>query len=84
MATTYATRRAQLAARTAPPSGPAISAGVVDLEALSASHGAVCHALAQTFLRDVDLTQDGVLQAFLEPWRTASFDEKSSTHAMGC
>ncbi|MBC7558201.1 MAG: sigma-70 family RNA polymerase sigma factor [Dermatophilaceae bacterium] len=80
MRVTDATRPAHLSGLPAPPSGPAISTGIVELEALFASYGAACHALARTVLRDVDFAQDVVQEAFLEHWRNASFDATRSTH----
>ena len=52
----------------------------LDLEALFNSHGASCYHLARTILRDAELAQDAVQEAFLEHWRNRSFDSTRSTH----
>lgn len=77
MKATHATRPAHPAARPAPTPWPP---GVPELEALFASYGAACYALARTVLRDVDLAQEVVQEAFLEHWRGAGFDATRSTH----
>ena len=51
-----------------------------DLEALFSSHGASCYLLARTILRDAELAQDAVQEAFLEHWRDRTFDATRSKH----
>lgn len=51
-----------------------------DLEALFKAHGAFCYSLARRILRDPDLAQDAVQEAFLEHWRSKTFDGTRSTH----
>lgn len=57
-------------------------AGKVDaaeLEALFAAHGASCYGLARHILRDADMAQDVVQDAFLQHWRHGVFDPHRST-----
>lgn len=58
---------------------PASTTTVADLEALFASYGASCYALARSILRDDNFAQDAVQEAFLEHWRSAAFDVTLST-----
>ena len=51
-----------------------------DLDALFHSHGASCYHLARTILRDAELAQDAVQEAFLDHWRNRTFDAARSTH----
>ena len=80
MSVTHSISPAHSSARPALARGSASPVEVVELEALFASHGAACYALARSVLRDVDLAQDVVQEAFLEHWRNASFDATRSTH----
>ena len=50
-----------------------------DLEALFSSYGASCYLLARTILRDAELAQDAVQEAFLDHWRNRTFDATRST-----
>lgn len=52
----------------------------VDLEVLFRAYGASCYALARAILHDSELAQDTVQEAFLEHWRSRTFDERRSTH----
>jgi RNA polymerase sigma-70 factor (ECF subfamily) len=52
----------------------------VDLSALFSAYGASCYSLARSILRDKDLAQDVVQEAFLEHWRSKAFDASLSTH----
>lgn len=52
----------------------------LDLERLFQSYGASCYSLAQSILRDTQLAQDAVQEAFLDHWRNRSFDATRSTH----
>ena len=58
---------------------PAGAVEALELEALFASDGAACYALARRILRDAELAQDVVQEAFLEHWRGTSFDASRST-----
>lgn len=53
---------------------------VDDLEALFKAHGGFCYSVARRILRDPDLAQDAVQEAFLEHWRSTTFDGTRSTH----
>ena len=59
---------------------PGGTAEDVDLEALFKSHGASCYGLARSILRDTELAQDAVQEAFFEHWRNRTFDATRSTH----
>ena len=60
--------------------GDAVEAAPVQLETLFKAYGASCYALARTILRDEQLAQDAVQEAFLEHWRNRTFDATRSTH----
>ena len=51
-----------------------------DLEGLFEAYGASCYFLARNILRDKQLAQDAVQEAFLEHWRNRAFDATRSTH----
>ena len=59
---------------------PADAVGDDDLEAMFQSHGASCYGLARSILRCPDLAHDAVQEAFLEHWRSTTFDQTRSTH----
>jgi RNA polymerase sigma-70 factor (ECF subfamily) len=52
----------------------------VDLEVLYKAYGSACYGLARRILRDPELAQDAVQEAFLQHWRSAGFDASRSTH----
>jgi RNA polymerase sigma-70 factor (ECF subfamily) len=62
------------------PDGSTGALGDVDLETLFTAYGPSCYGLARSILRDADLAQDVVQEAFLDHWRSASFDATRSTH----
>jgi RNA polymerase sigma-70 factor (ECF subfamily) len=59
---------------------PDDTADLVELEALFAAYGRSCYGLARSVVRDPDMAQDVVQEAFLEHWRNANFDASRSTH----
>ena len=52
---------------------------IVELEDLFRDYGACCRALARGVLRDEELAQDVVQEAFLDHWRGATFDATRGT-----
>ena len=74
-----AVRPAHPSALPASAPGTADTLDGVDLEALFRDYGACCQALARGVLRDENLAQDVVQEAFLDHWRGASFDATRGT-----
>lgn len=69
------------AAPSAPPHlvlTPTDAAGA-ELKALFAAFGTSCYGLARSILRDADMAQDVVQEAFLDHWRSQRFDAARAT-----